>query len=202
MSDAVHHRGAVDRFIAIIEYTAAGFLAAVTAITFLSVLQRGALSYFSSLADTHSQSWIGVWAGAIAAALFRLTIPDAYDLGALLLGILIFWGLAGAGYRGDHITVDLLWSALPRSLNRAMTVAADLVTVGCLAVFTWMMGVKVISTRIDNVSTFDLRLPVWLFYAIAWLGLAAAVVLLAVRIVRLVTAPERLAGPHRSGGIE
>lgn len=202
MSDAVRHRGAVDRLIDTIEYTAAGFLAAVTAITFLSVLQRGALSYFSSLADAHGQSWIGVWAGAIAAVLFELTIPDAYDLGALLLGILIFWGLAGAGYRGDHITVDLLWAALPRALNRAMTVVADLVTLVCLAVFTWMMGSKVIGTRLDNVSTFDLRLPVWLFYAVAWLGLTAAVVLLAIRIVRLVVAPERLAGPHRAGGIE
>jgi TRAP-type C4-dicarboxylate transport system permease small subunit len=198
MSDPVRHRSAVDRLIDAIEYTAAGFLAAVTAITFLSVLQRGALSYFSTLADTHAYAW----AATIAGLLFRLTIPDAYDLSALLLGILIFWGLAGAGYRGDHITVDLLWSALPRSLNRAMTVVADLVTIACLAVFTWMMAGKVISTRIDNVSTFDLRLPVWLFYAVAWLGLAAAVALLAVRIVRLVTAPERLAGPHRPGGIE
>jgi TRAP-type C4-dicarboxylate transport system permease small subunit len=197
MSEAVRHRSAVDRLIAIIEYTAAGFLAAVTAITFLSVLQRGALSYFSSLADAGQ-----AWAGAIAGVLFRLTIPDAYDLGALLLGILIFWGLAGAGYRGDHITVDLLWSAVPRVVNRAMTAIADLVTLGCLAVFTWMMGVKVISTRLDNVSTFDLRLPVWLFYVTAWLGLAAAVALLAIRVVRLVVAPERLAGPHRAGGIE
>jgi TRAP-type transport system small permease protein len=202
MSEAAHHRGAVDRLIDSIEYTAAGFLAAVTAITFLSVLQRGALSYFGSLADAHGQSLIGVWAGAIAAVLFRLTISDAYDLGALLLGILIFWGLAGAGYRGDHITVDLLWSALPRALNRAMTVFADFVTLGCLAVFTWMMAVKVISTRLDNVSTFDLRLPVWLFYATAWLGLAAAVLLLTVRVVRLLAAPERLAGPHRPGGVE
>jgi TRAP-type transport system small permease protein len=198
MNVSARHRSAVDRLIDAIEYTAAGFLAAVTAITFLSVLQRGALSYVSSLADTHGYAW----AGAIAAVLFRLTIPDAYDVSALLLGILIFWGLAGAGYRGDHITVDLLWGALPRPLNRAMTVVADLVTLGCLAAFTWMMAGKVISTRSDNVSTFDLRLPVWLFYAVAWLGLAAAVVLLAIRIVRLVTAPERLAGPHRAGGIE
>ena len=38
------------------------------------------------------------------------SIPDAYDFGPLLLGILIFWGIAATSYRGTHITVDLLWA--------------------------------------------------------------------------------------------
>ncbi len=31
-------------------------------------------------------------------------------MGKLLLGILIFWGIAATTYRGGHITVDLVWA--------------------------------------------------------------------------------------------
>ncbi len=156
-------RGPVDRFIDAIEMTAAVFLAVVTAITFVSVILR----------------YVFVW-----------QIPDSYDFGSLLLGILIFWGIAGASYRGEHITVDLLWSMAPPTLKRAMDVFADLLTLACLGAFTWMMGVKVLSTLDDNVQTFDLRLPVWMFYFVAWIGLAAAILLLAVRTVRLLLRPD------------
>ena len=86
MQDATGRRGPVDRFIDAIEVTAAGFLAVVTLLTFVSVLLR----YF-----------------------FAWAIPDSYDFTRLLLGIVIFWGMAVASYRGDHITVDLLWAASP-----------------------------------------------------------------------------------------
>ena len=41
---------------------------------------------------------------------FGIDIPDSYDFGQLLLGILIFWGIAATSYRGTHITVDLVWA--------------------------------------------------------------------------------------------
>ena len=159
-------RLSIDRFIAMIELTAAGFLAAVTVITFVSVFLR----------------YIFVW-----------SIPDAYDLSALLLGTLIFWGMAGACYRGDHISVDLLWAATPRLVQRAMDIFADLVTFGSMTVFAWMMAIKVINTQADHVLTFDLRQPVWIYYFLAWLGLAAAVALSGIRLVRLIIAPHKLA---------
>ena len=166
MHDAARGRGPVDRFIDTIEMTAAGFLAVVTLLTFVSVILR----YF-----------------------FAWSIPDAYDFTRQLLGILIFWGIAVASYRGDHITVDLLWTAAPAWARRAMAVFSALVTLAAMATFTWMFAIKVIGTRADNVGTFDLRQPVWIYYLIAWIGLAAAVLLLVVRTGRLVLSPEKIA---------
>ena len=164
MHDAARGRGPVDRFIDTIEMTAAGFLAVVTLLTFVSVILR----YF-----------------------FAWSIPDAYDFTRQLLGILIFWGIAVASYRGDHITVDLLWTAAPAWARRAMDVFSALVTLAAMATFTWMFAIKVIGTRADNVGTFDLRQPVWIYYLIAWIGLAAAVLLLVVRTGRLVLSAEK-----------
>ncbi|MGH6665204.1 MAG: TRAP transporter small permease [Pseudolabrys sp.] len=175
MNDTARGRSPVDRFIDVIEATAAGFLAVVTLLTFVSVFLR---------------------------YLFAWSIPDAYDFTRLLLGILIFWGIAVASYRGDHITVDLLWSAAPPRAQRAMDVFAALVTLLALGTFTWMFAEKVINTRTDHVGTFDLRQPVWIYYCVAWIGLAAAVLLLVARTVRLVFWPEKLARVHDVQAIE
>jgi TRAP-type C4-dicarboxylate transport system permease small subunit len=158
MSGAPQPRRAIERFIGGIEKTAAGFLAAVTAITFVSVFLR----------------YIFVW-----------SIPDSYDIGSLLLGILIFWGIASASYHGEHITVDLLHGALPAPLKRIMDIFADAVTLICLVAFTWMVATKVISTYNDGVATFDLRQPVWIYYFVAWIGLAVSIVLMLVRAVKV-----------------
>src|ERR1051325_5443400 len=82
-SPAPRKRGPMDRFIDGIELIAAFFVGIVAADIFISVLLR----YF-----------------------FSIQIPDAYDFGRLLLGILIFWGIAATSYRGAHITVDLVWA--------------------------------------------------------------------------------------------
>lgn len=175
MNDATGGRGPVDRFIDLIEVTAAGFLAVVTLLTFVSVLLR----YF-----------------------FAWSIPDSYDFTRQLLGILIFWGMAVASYRGDHISVDLLWTAVPPAAQRAMDVFSALVTLVAMAAFTWMFAVKVIGTRADNVGTFDLRQPVWVYYFVAWIGLASAVLLLVLRTVRLVLWPEKLTRSSEPHAVE
>lgn len=168
MDDGKPGRSPVDRFIDVIEVTAAGFLAVVTLLVFVSVFLR----YFLS------------W-----------SIPDSYDFIRLLLGILIFWGMAVASYRGDHITVDLLWSACPPLAKRAMDVFSALVTLVAMATFTFMFAEKVLDTRADHVGTFDLRQPVWIYYFVAWIGLASAVLLLVLRTARPVFWPDKLAGP-------
>ncbi len=168
-------RAWMDRFIDTIEWIAAGFVGIVALNIFIGVLLRNTLSY---------------------------SIPDAFDIGRMPLGILIFWGIAVAGYRGDHISVDLLWSASPPWARRAMDVFAALVTLVAMIALTWMFAVKVIGTRADNVGTFDLRQPVWIYYLVAWIGLASSVILLVARTVRLVFWPEKLARPSEIHSVE
>jgi TRAP-type C4-dicarboxylate transport system permease small subunit len=158
----------MDRFIDAIELTAAVFVGIVAADVFISVLLR----YF-----------------------FSVSIPDSYDFGRLLLGILIFWGIGATSYRGTHITVDLLWANVAPSYQRAMDIFATMVLLFVVTVHSWTLFDKVASTRADNVLTFDLRLPNWPFFAVAWLGDVSAVILIAVRTYRLIFHPELIARP-------
>ena len=157
-----------DRFIDSVEWTAAVFVGVVAADVFISIMLR----YF-----------------------FGISIPDSYDFGRLLLGILIFWGIGATSYRGTHITVDLLWANVGPVWQRAIDVFATLVLLFVVIVHAWTLYDKVVATRADNILTFDLRLPAWPFFAIAWVGDAAAVILISVRAYRLRFHPERLAPP-------
>jgi TRAP-type C4-dicarboxylate transport system permease small subunit len=156
-------RRAMDRFIDGIEWIAAFFVGIVALDIFVSVLLR----YF-----------------------FSVSIPDSYDFGKLLLGILIFWGIAATSYRGTHITVDLLWSSVGPRAQRVIDIFATLVLLFVVTVQTAMLFDKVRLTYQDHILTFDLNLPTWPFAAVAWLGDVSAVLLIAVRTYRLIFHPE------------
>jgi TRAP-type transport system small permease protein len=172
---ALPPRNRMDRFIDGIELLAAIFVGLVAADIFVSVLLR----YF-----------------------FSRQIPDSYDFGRLLLGILIFWGIAATSYRGTHITVDLLYANVGQSLKRVIDVFATLVLLFVVTVQTYTLFDKVAGTYADNVSTFDLRLPVWPFFLVAWLGDVSAVLLIAVRTYRLIFHPELLGGQYQIKSVE
>ncbi len=156
-------RAAMDRFIDGIEWIAAFFVGIVALDIFVSVLLR----YF-----------------------FAVSIPDSYDFGKLMLGILIFWGIAATSYRGGHITVDLVWSAVGPRAKRAIDVFATLILLLVVTVQTVMLFDKVRLTYQDNILTFDLNIPTWPFVAVAWLGDVSAVLLIAVRTYRLIFHPD------------
>ena len=162
-------RATMDRFIDTIEWIAAGFVGLVALDIFLSVLLRNTLNY---------------------------AIPDSFDIGRMLLGILIFWGIAATSYRGTHITVDLIWANVGPRYQRLIDVFATLVLLFVVTVQTYTLFDKVVSTYHDHVLTFDLRLPTWPFFAVAWMGDVSAVLLIAIRTYRLIFHPEEMHDPQ------
>src|SRR5580693_1882725 len=125
-------RVTMDRFIDTIEWIAAFFIGIVALNIFVAVLLRN---------------------------IFNYAIPDSYDFGRLLLGILIFWGIAATSYRGGHITVDLIWANVGPRYQRMIDVFATLVLLFVVTVQTYTLLDKVTSTYNDNVLTYDLGLP-------------------------------------------
>jgi len=110
------NRASMDRFIDTIEWIAAGFVGIVALNIFVGVILRNTLNY---------------------------AIPDSFDIGRMLLGILIFWGIA---YN-------------------------------------------------DNVLTFEMHMPTWPFFAVAWAGDVSAVLLIAIRTYRLIFYPDLMHDP-------
>jgi len=167
-----HAKNSFDRIIDTIEWLAALFVGIVAANIFIAVFLR---------------------------KFFNTSIPDSYDFGRMLLGILIFWGIAATSYRGGHITVDLLWTHANARWKRYIDIFATLVLMLVVTVQTIMLFDKVANTYRDHVQTYDLNLPTWPFFAVAWMGDVCAVLLIAIRTWRLIADPQALA-PPTSGG--
>ena len=166
------NRAAMDRFIDAIEWIAAGFVGIVAANIFVAVLLRN---------------------------IFNYAIPDSFDIGRMLLGILIFWGIAATSYRGGHITVDLVWANVGPKYQRVIDVFATLVLLFVVTVQTWTLFDKVRGTYNDNVLTFDMHMPTWPFFAVAWAGDVSAVLLIAIRTYRLIFNPDSMRDPKVKG---
>ncbi len=148
----------IRRIVTFVDGAAAMFLAVITGLTFLTVVLRYG---------------------------FNSSIPGSFDIGRLLLGVAIFWGVAVAAYRQEHIQVDILWSALPKRAQGYLNLFADLVFFGCALVFTWMFLLRVMATRASGETTFELDVPIWPFHMLAWLGIALTSVVLLVRIAHV-----------------
>ena len=161
-----------DRIIDSIEWMAALFVGIVAANIFLAVFLR---------------------------KFFDTSIPDSFDFGRMLLGILIFWGIAATSYRGNHITVDLLWTHSNARWKRYIDIFATLVLMLVVTVQTIMLFDKVAMTYRDHVQTYDLNLPTWPFFAVAWMGDVCAVLLIGIRTWRLITEPQAFAADHKAG---
>jgi TRAP-type C4-dicarboxylate transport system permease small subunit len=160
--------GIMDRFIDSIEWIAAFFVGIVALNTFLAVFMR---------------------------KFFAITIPDYYNFGQFLLGILIFWGIAATSYRGTHITVDLVWANASPKYQRWIDVFATLVLLFVVSVQTYTLFDKVADTRASHIVTMDLQVPVWPFFLVSWIGDVSAVLLIAIRTYRLIFHPDLMHDP-------
>ncbi len=70
-----------------------------------------------------------------------------------------------------------------------------------VTVQTYTLFDKVQATSHDHVLTYDLGLPTWPFFAVAWVGDVSAVVLIAIRTLRLIFNPEDIHDGIRGEGV-
>ena len=144
-----------------------------------------------------ASSRLNIFIAVVLRKFFNTSIPDTYDFGRMLLGILIFWGIAATSYRGGHITVDLSVAAAGTRRKRVIDVFATLVLLFVVAVQTAMLFDKVRGTYHDHVLTYDLNMPTW---PLLRGGLGRRRLrpwsLIAIRTWRLIFQPEALHDEH------
>ena len=167
-------RNAMDRFIDGIELIAASFVGIVAA----RYLHLGHAALFLQRADSRPLRF------RPASARYSHLLGHCRDV-----------------YRGNHITVDLLYANVGARCKRVIDVFATLVLLFVVTVQTYTCSARW-GTCADHVLTYDLRLPVWPFFLVAWIGDVSAVLLIAVRTYRLIFHPELLGGQYQIKAVE
>ena len=138
----------MNRFVAIVERTAGFFVGFLAIITFVeAVLRYG----------------------------FNKHIPDGFIIGQLMQGIAICWGISTATYADRHIRVDILYEAVGSGMRRLFDILAYTINWAFITLFGAAMTFKVFDIlRAGEISN-ELRIPIWMGYTFASLGIIAAV---------------------------
>jgi TRAP-type mannitol/chloroaromatic compound transport system permease small subunit len=149
-------------------------------------------------------SWIertaGYFIGTLAvitftAAVLRYTanlhIPDGFIVAQTLQGIAICWGFGTAIYADRHITVDILYATGGKTFQRICDVTAILLNLAFMLIFAYAMVYKVFDIQAAGEISDDLRLPLWIGYSLAAIGIVAALVMSGIRTWQVLFHPER-----------
>lgn len=107
--------------------------------------------------------------------LLNKPIPDTFDLSRLLLGIAVFWGIAAACVRDDHIRGDLLQNALRPPLKNIVNAFAQLLVLIFIGLLAWKLWDKTWDVARTRQETAELRWQIWPFYFAAWLALGLTI---------------------------
>ncbi len=131
-------------------------------------------------------------ASTIGRYAFAAPIPDSFDISRLLIGACLFWGFAVVGLRGGHIQVDILADVLGPRLRRVVDSFAWLMLFAFVCLLAWKVFDGTASTMKSNQVTYDLRLPMWPFIGLIWLGIVASLVTVAAKLWLIATGQENL----------
>jgi TRAP-type C4-dicarboxylate transport system permease small subunit len=138
----------MNRFVTIVERTAGFFVGFLAIITFVEAVLRYGL-------NKH--------------------IPDGFIIGQLMQGVAICWGISTATYADRHIRVDILYEAVGPVMRRLFDILAYTINWGFMVLFGAAMTFKVFDIlRAGEISN-ELRIPIWMGYVFASIGIIAAV---------------------------
>ncbi|MBW2094750.1 MAG: TRAP transporter large permease subunit [Deltaproteobacteria bacterium] len=98
-------------------------------------------------------------------SLVKMPIPGTIEMVQMMLIIVLFSGMGAIALRKEHIRVDILIDKFPSQARLIVTICADLVTLGIVAIIAWQSFVQSHYLRSSAYITGLLRLPTWPFAA-------------------------------------
>jgi TRAP-type C4-dicarboxylate transport system, small permease component len=118
---------------------------------------------------------------------FSLAVTD--EVAQVAIIVLCFTGLSYAAGKGRHIRMTAIYDMLPPAARKGLMVVITSVTSAILFALAWYAVAYVVTVyRLGGISP-ALRIPFWMLYAIAPVGLFLAAVQYALAAVKNVTSP-------------
>ncbi|MEK9881066.1 MAG: TRAP transporter small permease, partial [Paracoccaceae bacterium] len=93
---------------------------------------------------------------------------------------------------GGHIQVDLLADFLGPRLRRVIDSFAWLMLFAFVCLLAWKVLDGTMNTMRSNQVTYDLRIPMWPFIGMIWLGIVASVFTVATKVWLIATGKDDL----------
>jgi len=125
-----------------------------------------------------------VFFDVIARFSFKGSIPGGIEIESYMLLIIIFLGVAFIQINEGHIRIEFIVSRFPKWVKNVLDCFHYLICAlffGIMSSQLIMQGIRKIQ---DNVITYDLEIPVWIFWFIAALGIIILAIVVALDFLR------------------
>ncbi|MGO2112238.1 MAG: TRAP transporter small permease [Pseudoclavibacter sp.] len=140
---------------------------------------------------------LAIAADVVMRTVTQASLPGMIELAESCLVIAIFFGLALAGTRGEHVSVTLLADRLNPAWNRVFDIAVWLCSSVFLAWMLWSSTQRAIDSTEQGEERFGLiRWPMWPLRWVIVIGFAAILIVALLNAVRSITG----AGPLGAAG--
>ena len=147
--------------------------------------------------DQAAATWLAWFAAAVLVAIMVVTFVDVIgrnffgrslrgtvEMVSLMMGVLVFSGLAVTEMTRSHITVETFQGLFPKSLKRVSMIVNSLLAVGV----SWFLLNQLLTKTMDILAerefTMILKLPYWPAALLMLIGFALFFLLLVLRLVR------------------
>ncbi len=107
--------------------------------------------------------------------LFNKPLRGSYELVESLLVVVIFFGISATFLRRQNIVIDIIDSFVSPLVVRILVVLGDIATVACLVFTSWTMVTPALQAYSYGDRKLDLQLPLSALWAVAFIGMAAAI---------------------------
>ncbi|WP_299416159.1 TRAP transporter small permease [uncultured Sulfitobacter sp.] len=153
----------VRRAVLLLGWLAAVLLAAIMGLTFFDVIGRN---------------------------FFGRSVLGTVETVSLMMGALVFCGLAITELHRRHIVVETFQGIFPKPVRRVSVIANSALAVGVSWLLLEQLFVKTVSVFTEGEFTMILKLPYWPASILMLVGLALFFVLLVLRLIREITGQE------------
>ena len=107
--------------------------------------------------------------------LFNRPVRGSYDMVESLLLVFVFNGMAATFFARRHIVIDLIDGFVGPRATAVLIRIADLLSVVCIGLLMWAMRVPALQAHQYGDVKLELNLPIWVLWAIAFIGLAGTI---------------------------
>lgn len=101
---------------------------------------------------------------------FRAPLPGALELNQIFLAVLCVLCWAHTQAKKGHITIDLLYNALPQRVQNAVSVFSAIVGLTVAGLIAWTSIPVIMTARRIKEWTDILQVPIWPFKAMLFVG--------------------------------
>ena len=151
------------RAVLLLGWLAAALLVAIMALTFVDVIGRN---------------------------FFGRSVLGTVETVSLMMGALVFSGLAITELHRRHIVVETFQSVFPKPLRRVTVIVNSILAVGVSGLLLEQLFVKSLDVFREGEFTMILKLPYWPASVVMLLGFFLFFILLALRLIREVFGQE------------